>query len=157
MNKLRGLLLLVCTAGCLVACKKTKSVDVEAQFTADTIAIRSYVKANNITVQKHSSGIFYQIINPGTGNVTYNSSTQVSADYQGRILDGAVFDDSKGEPITFALGRVITGWQIGIQLIQKGGEIRLFIPSLYGYGAGGQGPIAPNSILDFTIKLSDVK
>lgn len=155
--KIKEIILVVVAIFSLSACKKGKSVDVEAQFKADTIAIRNYVTTNNIPVEKHSSGIFYQKIAPGTGNVTYTLNTQVSADYQGRIMGGAIFDDSKGTPISFALGGVIQGWQIGIPLIQKGGKIRLFIPSYYGYGPQASGPIAANSILDFTVTLVDVK
>ncbi len=155
--KFKTILLLVALSTSFAACKKTKSIDVEAQFKADTISIRNYVTANNIPVEKHASGIFYQKIAAGSGSVSYNGSTQVSADYQGKILGGAIFDDSKGTPITFALGRVIEGWQIGIPLIQKGGKIRLFIPSYFGYGAAGAGSIPPNSILDFTVTLVDVQ
>ena len=157
MNKVKSLLLLVCIAGFFVACKKNKPVDVEAQFTADTLAISKYIKANNIPAIKHESGIFYQIIAAGSGSVKYTTATQVTADYQGKIMGGNVFDDSKGTPITFTLGEVIQGWNIGIPLIQKGGQIRLFIPSYYGYGTRDMGAIAPNSILDFNIKLTDVK
>lgn len=157
MSKIKGLLLLICLATVFTACKKNKPFDVEAQFTADTTAIANYVKVKGLTVIKHSSGISYQILAPGTGSVSYTKSTQISADYQGKLLDGAVFDDSKGTPISFSLGGVIDGWQIGIPLIQKGGKIRLFIPSYFGYGPNGTGPIPANAILDFTITLADVK
>ncbi|WP_233509677.1 FKBP-type peptidyl-prolyl cis-trans isomerase [Pedobacter chinensis] len=159
MVKFRYMILLVCIAGCFAACSK-KSVDVydpEPQFRADTTAIRAFIKANNIPALKDQYGIFYQIIEPGNGNVVYNSATQISADYEGRLLDGTIFDSSKGTPITFALGRVIGGWQLGIPKIQKGGKIRLIIPSFYGYGNVAQGNILPaNSILDFNITLTDV-
>lgn len=157
MNKIKSLLLLVCVSAGLTACKKSKSVDVEAQFKADTTAIRNYIKANNIPAVKHSSGIFYQVIAPGTGSVNYTANTQISAAYQGKIMNGSIFDDSKGASINFALGRVIQGWQIGIPLIQKGGNIRLLIPSYYGYGVSGTGPIPPNAILDFSITLTNVQ
>ncbi|MEJ2881746.1 FKBP-type peptidyl-prolyl cis-trans isomerase [Pedobacter sp. GR22-6] len=155
--KIKYLIVLVALTASFAACKKGKPLDVEAQFKADTTAIRSYVTANNISVKKTSTGIFYQVIAPGSGSVNYSKSTQISADYQGKIMDGSVFDDSKGTPVTFPLGGVIEGWQIGIPLIQKGGKIRLFIPSFYGYGASGSGPIPPNSILDFNITLVNVQ
>ena len=155
--KVKHFLLLAGLAIGFSACKKTKSFDVEAQFKADTTAIRNYINTNNIPALKHNSGIFYQIIKPGSGTVQYSLSNRVSADYQGKILGGSVFDDSKGTPAEFALGGVITGWQIGIPLIQKGGEIRLFIPSYYGYGTRGAGSIPANAILEFRVILADVK
>lgn len=160
MVKFRYILLLVCIAGCFAACKKnfdTDTYDPEPQFKADTTAIRAFVNANNIPALKDSYGIFYQIIEPGSGNVTYRANTQIKADYEGRLLNGTVFDSSKGTPITFQLGQVIPGWQIGIQKIQKDGKIRLIVPSYYAYGNVAQGSVIPaNSILDFTITLTDV-
>ena len=157
MNKIKHLLLLVCIAGCFTACKKTESFDAEKQFTADTTAIRNYIVANNIPAVKDVSGVFYQIIAPGTGSVTYNASTKVTSNYEGRLLDGSIFDSSKGTPITFTLGGVIVGWQIAIPKIQKGGSMRMFIPSYYGYANSSVGSIPANSVLDFTVSLTDVQ
>jgi len=156
MNKIKHLLLLVCIAGCFTACKKTESFDAEKQFSADTTAIRNFIVANKIPAVKDASGIFYQIIAPGTGSVTYSASTSVTADYTGKLLDGSTFDSSKGTPIKFTLGGVIVGWQIAIPKIQKGGSIRMFIPSYYGYANSTVGSIPANSVLDFTVSLTDV-
>jgi len=156
MNKIKHLLLLVCIAGCFTACKKDEH-DAEKQFTADTTAIRNFIVANKISAIKDQSGIFYQIIAPGSGSVTYSTTTSVTSDYEGRLLNGQVFDSSKGTPITFTLGGVITGWQLGIPKIQKGGTIRLLIPSYYGYENRTVGSIPANSVLDFTVTLTDVK
>jgi FKBP-type peptidyl-prolyl cis-trans isomerase FkpA len=72
------------------------------------------------------------------------------------LLNGTVFDGTTTQPISFKLGQVISGWQIGIPLIQKGGKIRLLIPSGLAYGPDGQGPIPGNAVLDFDIELLDV-
>lgn len=144
---------------CFSACKKSENIEVadpSIQFSADTTAIRAFVKANNIPAIKDSYGVFYQIIEPGSGSVMYNSTTRITSDYEGRLLNGNIFDSSKGTPITFALGGVIAGWQIGIQRIQQGGKIRLIIPSYYGYGTQAVGGIPANSPLDFTISLTQV-
>jgi len=156
MNKIKHLLLLVCIAGCFTACKKTE-FNAEKQFTADTTAIRNFIIANNIPAVKDPSGVFYQIITPGTGTVTYSSSTKVNANYEGKLLNGSIFDSSKGTPIQFTLGGVIVGWQIAIPKIQKGGSIRMFIPSYYGYANSSVGSIPENSVLDFTVSLTDVQ
>lgn len=156
MTKLKYVLLSVALLGCFASCKNNDSFDADAQLKADTTAIRAFITANKIPALKDKSGVFYQIIEKGVGSTTYTASTQVSASYVGRLLGGKVFEDSKGEAIKFPLGGVIAGWQIGIPYIQKGGVIRLLIPSYYAYGPNGQGSIAPNSVLDFTVTLSDV-
>jgi len=160
MLKFRYIVMLVCLTGCLAACNKNEAFetyDPAPQFTIDTTAIRAFIKANNIQAVKDQSGVFYQIIEPGTGSISYTSNTKVTADYEGRLLNGTVFDSSKGNPITFTLGGIIAGWQIGIPKIQKGGKIRLIIPSYYGYGNVAQGTSIPaNAILDFNITLTEV-
>jgi len=161
MRKFRYILVLFCIAAGFAACKKSSSsnFDVAAQLAADTAAIRAYIVKNNIPALKHESGVFYQIIAPGNGNVEYKPSTLVTAHYSGRILGSTTtFDSSEGkDPIRFALGGpIITGWQIGIPLVQKGGTIRLILPSYYGYANVGKGTIPPNAILDFNITLTDV-
>lgn len=145
-------LMFALVGACIVSCKKNGNE--EKQFTADTTAIREYVTANNIPVTKDQYGIFYQIIAPGTGNVSYNGNTNVTVDYSGKVMGETTnFDSSAGTPVTFMLGGLITGWQIGIPYIQEGGKIRLFIPSALGYGEKSQPKIPANSILDFTIEL----
>ncbi len=160
MRKFRYILVLFCIAAGFAACKKSSSsnFDVAAQLAADTAAIRAYIVKNNIPALKHESGVFYQIIAPGNGNVEYKPSTLVTAHYSGRVLGNtATFDTTEGGAAReFSLGGVIAGWQIGIPMIQKGGTIRIIIPSYYGYGNRGTGPIPPNSILDFNITLTDV-
>lgn len=160
MLKYRHILFLVCIVSFFAACKKDEVVetyDPEPQFRADTTAIRAFIKTNNIPALKDSYGIFYQILEPGTGSVTYTTATKITAEYEGKLLNGTVFDSSKGTPVSFTLGGFIPGWQIGIQKIQKGGKIRLIIPSYYAYGTRSPSSSVPaNSILDFNITLTDV-
>lgn len=158
MKRIEYILLFAVIAGSITSCKKGSEFDAEAQFSADTTAIRSYVTANSIPVIKDKYGIFYQIIAPGTGNVTYTGNTSVTVDYSGKVLGETTnFDSTSGTPVTFMLGSLITGWQIGIPYIQQGGKIRLFIPSAYGYGNEAQSAIPANSVLDFTIELTTKK
>ncbi|MBO9672790.1 MAG: FKBP-type peptidyl-prolyl cis-trans isomerase [Sphingobacteriaceae bacterium] len=160
MVKFKQVILLICLTGCLAACKKNVPVDdydPTPQFKADTAAISAFVKTNNIPATKDASGIFYQIIAPGSGNVSYQTSTVITADYEGKLLNGTIFDSTKGTPVSFKLGNVILGWQFGIQKIQKGGKIRLIIPSYFAYGRSSSGTVPANSILDFTITLTDVQ
>ncbi len=156
MKHIKPLLFLAAVLLGFTACKK--GFDAEAQFSADTTAIRNYVNANKIPVIKDEFGVFRQVITPGSGSTKFSESTWVTVDYSGNVMgESENFDSSKGEPREFQLGGLIAGWQIGIPKIQKGGEIRLFIPSKYGYGNNSQPGIPANSILEFNIKLTDVR
>lgn len=140
----------------LSSCLKNDNYDPVLQAQQDDAAIVKFLADKNITAVKHSSGLYYQIIVPGTGTFQYKASSGVTVNYTGRLLTGAVFDKSVS-PFYLPLGQFIIGWQIGVPLIQKGGKIRLFIPSEYAYGHQGQGPIPANAVLDFDIELLDVQ
>jgi len=130
------------------SCKKEE--DAEKQIT-------EFIQKNNITATKHPSGLYYQIIKAGTGNSTYPPGTRITIKYVGKLLNGTVIDDGNNVENTFQLAQLIEGWKIGIPLIQKGGEIRLIIPSELAYGNQATGPVPANSVLDFTIQLINVQ
>lgn len=115
----------------------------------------SFAADNGLTVTEHSSGLMYQIVNPGGGQrpTIYNT---VSCTYTGSLLNGTVFDSQTTTPVTFPLNGVIAGWQIGIPLISTGGTIRLIIPSSLAYGCKGYGSIGPDEILYFEVHLNNV-
>lgn len=141
----------------MASCMKSDDFDPAKQNELDDALIVKFIADNKISAIKHSSGVYYQIISSGSGTKTYNASTQVSAKYTGRLLNGTVFDQTTSQAIAFPLGNVIVGWQIGVPLIQKGGKIRLLIPSQYAYGRNPAGKIPANSVLDFDIELVDVQ
>lgn len=130
------------------SCKKDEDTDKQ---------ITDFIAKNNIPATKDASGLYYQIIKPGTGSFTYPANTRIIIKYEGRLLDGSVFDNGGGKEQTFVLSQLIQGWQIGIPKIQKGGEIRLIIPPGLGYGGNAAGSIPGNSVLDFTIQLSNTQ
>ena len=153
------LLLVVVTTLSLSSCLKEGNdpfKDAQEQLTKDEEIIKKFIVDNNIPALRHESGIYYQIITPGSGTHTYTGNSKTTVNYKGRLLSGSIFDQSTNA-ITFSLGGVIVGWQIGVPLIQKGGKIRLLIPSGYAYGAGGSGSIPANAVLDFDIELVDVQ
>jgi FKBP-type peptidyl-prolyl cis-trans isomerase FkpA len=122
--------------------------------------IQAYATANGIIGTEHSSGIYYQVTNPGSGPTpTLNSKIFVT--YTGKLLDGTVFDSgttpTTGTNCCWALAGLIQGWQIGLTLIQKGGHIKLIIPSSMAYGCKGFGSVPGNAILYFDIDLNDVQ
>ena len=132
---------------CISSCSKS-SVSEQEQMLA-------FAKKNNINYTKDPSGLWYEIINPGTGTKPRATST-VSAAYIGTFMNEKIFD-STSKPIDFGLNGVIEGWTIGLQLIAPGGEIKLIIPSTLGYGPSGFRSIPGGSPLYFNVKLAAIK
>lgn len=140
------------------SCKKNSSVDPAKQAIIDDNLIKDFITKNNIPATRLESGVYYQIVSPGTGNFVYSDNATITANYSGKLLNGTVFDKSKGTPISLKLGEFIKGWRLGIPLIQKGGKIRLLIPSGYAYGENPPSNAIPvNSVLDFDVELVDVQ
>ena len=146
------IILLSIIAGMFTSCiKDAPPFDAAKQAADDDAAIQTFIKANNIPAIKHSSGLYYQIITEGTGAYPTSTST-VTVNYTGRLLDGSIFDSGTG--VTFPLNQVIPGWTYGIPLVNTGGRIRLLIPSALAYGNSSPGTDVPaNSVLIFTIDL----
>lgn len=119
--------------------------------------LKAWLDANSLTYTQHSSGIFYQIITPGSGVVPVVCS-DVTVKYSGRTTTSNTPFDQNATGATFTLGQLIAGWQIGIPLIKKDGSIILYIPPSLGYGSAGAGAaIPPNSNLVFNIDLLNVQ
>lgn len=104
-----------------------------------------------------ASGLQYEVITAGTGPAP-TADDQVQVNYEGKMLDGTVFDSSiaRGQPVTFPLTGVITGWTEGLQLMKEGGKYRFFIPAKLAYGETGASTIPPNSVLIFEVELLKV-
>ena len=126
-----------------------------------------FAESQNLTVQKDPSGIYYQIIEPGSGP-SADLTSKIFITYKGQLLDGTTFDQQTDPTKTgWLLGPssqspgLIAGWQIGIPLIKKGGHIKMIIPSSLGYGCMGspgiRQAIPPNEILYFDVTLTDIQ
>jgi FKBP-type peptidyl-prolyl cis-trans isomerase FklB len=114
--------------------------------------------AKKSDIHTTKSGLQYQIISQGKGKKPTKDS-KVEVHYEGRLLDGTVFDSSiaRDEPVTFTLSQVIKGWQEGLLLMNEGSTYRFFIPAKLAYGETGAGnAIPPNSALIFDLKLLHV-
>ncbi|PSD68210.1 FKBP-type peptidyl-prolyl cis-trans isomerase [Acinetobacter nosocomialis] len=104
------------------------------------------------------SGLQYQVLKEGSGK-TPKATSRVKVNYEGRLLDGTVFDSSiaRNHPVDFQLNQVIAGWKEGLQTMKEGGKTRFFIPAKLAYGEVGAGDsIGPNSTLIFDIELLQV-
>lgn len=104
------------------------------------------------------SGLQYEVLREGAGaKPTANQTVEVH--YHGTLVDGTVFDSSvqRGETVSFPVTGVIAGWVEALQLMTVGSKWKLFIPSELGYGARGQGPIPPGSVLVFEVELIGIR
>jgi FKBP-type peptidyl-prolyl cis-trans isomerase len=109
-------------------------------------------------VKSFDSGLQYQVITEGTGEIPKPGDT-VSANYRGTLIDGTEFDASPpGQPRSFAVTGVIKGWTEALEHMKVGSKWKLFIPADLAYGERGSPPkIGPDSALVFDIELVSVK
>ncbi|MDR1011157.1 MAG: FKBP-type peptidyl-prolyl cis-trans isomerase [Opitutaceae bacterium] len=103
------------------------------------------------------SGVVYEIVRPGEGAFPTAADT-VKINYAGTLVDGKEFDSSykRGEPAEFPLSGVIPGMTEGLQKINKGGKIKIYIPSELGYGERPPPSIPPFATLVFEVELLDI-
>ena len=109
-------------------------------------------------VQTTESGLQYKVIEEGSGESPAETD-QVQVNYEGKLLDGTVFDSSyeRQKPATFGVNQVISGWTEGLQLMKEGAKYEFYIPADLAYGQRGSGPkIGPGETLIFTVELLDV-
>ena len=97
------------------------------------------------------------MLHAGNGAQPTSTST-VTVDYEGKLIDGTIFDSSyqRGESASFPVSGVVPGWQITLKAMHEGDEWEAYIPQYLGYGANGTGNIPPYSTLIFKIALKSV-
>ena len=104
------------------------------------------------------SGVQYRVLEAGSGQRP-GPDDKVRVHYEGRLLDGSVFDSSlkRGEPAEFPLAGVIPGFREALGNMQVGDHWEVFIPSALAYGERGAGAkIGPNETLVFDIQLLEI-
>ncbi len=105
------------------------------------------------------SGLQYEVLTMGTGAKPSATNT-VTCHYHGTLIDGTVFDSSvqRGQPASFPLNRVISGWTEGLQLMPAGSKFRFFLHPSLAYGDRQvSAQIGANSTLIFDVELIDFK
>ena len=147
------------TANALFEAIKAKAQ--EKQFGANKVAGEKFLAENakKEGVQKLPCGVQYKVLKAGNGATPSDTSTVV-VNYEGRLIDGTVFDASArhgDEPASFQVGRVIKGWQEALKAMPAGSEWEIYIPQHLAYGANQSGQIPPFSTLIFKVELVEVK
>jgi len=107
------------------------------------------------------SGLQYKVVRSGpTDGMRPQETDEVKVNYEGKFLNGKVFDSSyeRGMPAAMPLKALIPAWVEALKLMHPGDEWMLYVPPELGYGeeGAGGGEIPPNSVLIFRIELIDV-
>ena len=104
----------------------------------------------------YPSGIVFQTLKEGEGDVTPVDGQNVMVNYQGRLSNGTVFDETEHE-VSFIVGQLVPGFNEGLKMMKPGGTYRLVIPASLAYGEEGiDGAIPGNAALDFTVTLESI-
>lgn len=131
----------------------------ERKYGANRKAGEEFLKANlkNKDVKQTASGLQYKVITKGEGPIPTNTQ-RVKVHYEGRLIDGKVFDSSykRGQPATFGVNQVIKGWTEALTMMPVGSKWELYIPQELAYGAREQKEIPAFSCLIFTVELLEV-
>ena len=130
----------------------------EKQFAANKAAGEKYLAQNKKKqgVKTTASGLQYKVLVEGTGALP-TDSTKLQVNYEGKLIDGTVFDSSyeRNMPFTvdMAQPRVIKGWVEALKMMPAGSKWEVTIPQELAYGSANQGMIKPFSVLVFTIEV----
>ncbi len=113
--------------------------------------------ARKDSVKVTPSGLQYKVLTEGKGALP-TDSCRVKVNYEGRLVDGTVFDSSyrRGKPVTFPVNQIIRGWAEALVMMPVGSKWEVYVPQELAYGDREQKGIPPFSCLIFTIELLDI-
>jgi FKBP-type peptidyl-prolyl cis-trans isomerase len=100
-------------------------------------------------------GLQYKVVTAGPAGPSPKQGDAIKVHYEGSLTNGQVFDSSfaRNRPALMPLEELVPAWMEAIPLMHVGDEWMLYVPPELGYGPDGAGPIPPNSVLIFRIKL----
>ena len=136
-----------------------KAREAEKQFGDNKAAGEKFLAENakKEGVKILPGGVQYKVIKEGSGEIPADSSIVV-VNYEGKTIDGNVFDSSYGkEPVTFPANRVIKGWTEALVHMPVGSIWEVYIPQELAYGERSTGQLKPFSALIFKIELISIK
>ena len=153
--------IVVLLAGFLASCEKPEVYDENAQYLIDEALIKLWADTSktNTTLTKDTSGLYYHIIDAGTGANSPALTDNIQVLYTGSLLTDSIIISKTTDTVTykFLLGNSIEGWKKGLPLIKEGGRIRLLVPSKMAYRNYDVVLGVPkNSVLNFEIFLQKI-
>lgn len=155
-------LCLFCVALLLANCFKDKN-DCEPRDivapASEQQALADYLTARNISATKHPSGLYYQIVQEGTG-INPGICASIKVGFTGRLSNGAEVE--RDDYMVLNLKLMLEGWRIALPLIKSGGKIKIWLPPSLAYGQDGKKVgstevVPPNSIMIYDITLYEVQ
>jgi len=136
-----------------------KAREMEKTYGPNKVAGEKFLEENakKEGVKKLASGVQYKVIKEGNGPIPADTSL-VKVNYEGKTIDGKVFDSSykRGEPINLRCNQTIKGWTDAMVHMPAGSVWEVYIPQELAYGEREQGDIKPFSMLIFKIELLEV-
>lgn len=149
--------LLVVGSVLLTSCldSETPNNEFEEQWKQDTTAIGIYIRNEGIPAFKDASGIYFNILQQGSG-FPPKSSSEVRFEYTLSIIGSTSTVDESDGPYLADMQDLIPGMQVGLSLLPPGSKAVIFIPSGYAYGSSNLPGIPANSNLRFEVELISV-
>ena len=138
-----------------------KAIKEEKLYGANREAGRKFLAENKNKegVITTPSGLQYKVLVKGEGQVP-TLTDKVKVHYEGRLVDGTVFDASSKhgtEPASFGVTQVIKGWTEALTMMPVGSKWQLYIPYELAYGDRNTGSIKPFSALIFDVELVGIE
>ncbi len=120
-----------------------------------------FPELDKLKMETGREGLQYSVVQvPAQDGEAAKAGQKVQVHYTGWLLDGTLFDSSRGRgtPFDFPLGagRVIRGWDLGVEGMRPGEKRVFLIPPGLGYGSRGAGPIPPDATLVFLVEFVGV-
>ena len=101
-----------------------------------------------------------KILVKGDGGAHPQQGQEVLVNYEGRLVNGTIFDssyDREALKVVIGVGQVIKGWDVGIMSMTLGEKAELTIAPDHAYGVVGSPPSIPgNATLVFTVELIQI-
>lgn len=134
-------------------------IDSSARSEIDEAIIQKAILEKQTDAINFKKGLYYTLMKSSTKPELVRITDTVTIFYKGYIMGtDKVFDQTTNEPRVFPLGRLIKGWQIGLEDLHVGEKVKLLIPSGLAYSIRTRSSIIPpNSILVFEIELVETK
>lgn len=153
MKLLLPLVLIAALAASGAACAQPAAAPASAASTAGAEFLAKNAKAPGVVTLP--DGLQYKVVASGPAGPSPKPGDIIKVHYEGTLVSGEVFDSSiaRGKPVLFPLANLVPGWMEALPKMKVGDEWMLYLPPDLGYGPQGQGPIPPNAVLIFRIKL----